>query len=163
MRNYNKERSLTALAALLIFALFAIGILSVLLGGAGVYRRLTLRNEASYDSRTCTQYIATKLRQASSPGAVAVAAFGEGDALVIAEEIEGARFLTRVYCHNGWLMELFTVADGAFAPEDGEKILPLEALSLTQNGQLLEISLTDTRGDRRDLALYLRESGGMQP
>ena len=59
MRNYTKERSLSTLAALLTFALFAIGILSVLLGGAKVYRRLNQRDQQSYDSRTCAQYNTT--------------------------------------------------------------------------------------------------------
>ena len=111
MKNHTNERSLSALAALLTFALFAIGILSVLLGGANVYRRLTQRDAQSYDSRTCAQYIATKLRPAPSPGAVAIAPFGDGDSLFITETIGDSTYLTRVYCHNGWLMELFTVAD----------------------------------------------------
>ena len=83
-----KEHALVPIAALLTFALFAIGILSVLLGGSQVYRRLTLRDQRSYDSRTCTQYIATKLRQAPAPDAVSVAPFGDSDALLIQQDIE---------------------------------------------------------------------------
>ena len=161
MKNYTNERSLSALAALLTFALFAIGILSVLLGGANVYRRLTQRDQHSYDSRTCAQYIATKLRQAPSPGAVAIAPFGDGDSLFITETIGDSTYLTRIYCHTGWLMELFTVADGAFAPEDGEKILPLQSLSLSRDGTLISIHLTDPDNSSQLLTLHIR--GGTAP
>ncbi len=161
MKSFNKERSLSALAALLTFALFAIGILSVLLGGANVYKRLTQRDTRSYDSRTCAQYIATKLRQAPAPGAVAVAPFGDGDGLFITETIGDSDYLTRVYCHNGWLMELFTVANGEFAPEDGEKILPLRSLSLTCDGSLVCVRLTDLDNTSQLLTLHIR--GGTAP
>lgn len=163
MKNYNKERSVTKVAALLLFGLFAVGILSVLLGGAGVYGRLTQRNTQSYHSRTCTQYIATKLHQASSPEAVAVAAFGQADALVLSQTIDGEEYLTRVYCHDGWLRELFTPAGGDFVPEDGEKILPLSDLSLSCNGTRVEASFTDTDGEAWALTLHIRGSEGVQP
>ena len=146
MKNNNMERSVSTLAALIIFALFAVGILAVLLGGAGVYQRLTQRDTVSYNSRTCTQYIATKLRQVPSPGAVSVASFGDADALVIREIIEQEEYLTRIYCHDGWLMELFTGKGSGFAPEDGEKILPLKGLSVDIEGGLLTISFTGEDG-----------------
>lgn len=161
MKNYTKERSLSTLAALLTFALFAIGILSVLLGGANVYQRLNQRDQNSYDSRTCAQYIATKLRQAPSPGAVAVAPFGDGDGLFITETIGDCAYLTRVYCHDGWLMELFTVVGGEFSPEDGEKILPLRTLSLTRDGSLVSVQLTDLDNTSQRLTLHIR--GGSAP
>lgn len=158
MRNYNKERSLSVLTALLTFALFAIGILSVLLGGAKAYQRLTQRDQRSYDCRTCTQYIATKLRQAPAPDAVAVSTLGGADALVITEEIEGTPYTTRIYCHDGWLMELFTAATGSFSPEDGEKILPLKQLSLTREGSLITASLTGENNETWHLTLAIRGS-----
>ena len=50
------------LAALLLFGLFAFCVLAVLLTGAGAYRRLTARDQAAYEWRSCTQYIATRVR-----------------------------------------------------------------------------------------------------
>ena len=160
MRNYTKERSLSTLAALLTFALFAIGILSVLLGGAKVYRRLNQRDQQSYDSRTCAQYIATKLRQVPTPDAVVIASFGDGDALLIGETIGQDSYLTRVYCYNGWLMELFTISGGDFAPEDGEKILPLRDLTLNHEESRISVSLTDTNDCTQHLILHIRGNGG---
>ena len=158
-----KEHTLVPIAALLTFALFAIGILSVLLGGSQVYRRLTLRDQRSYDSRTCTQYIATKLRQAPAPDAVSVAPFGDGDALLIQQAIEKTQYLTRIYCHDGWLMELFTLAGSDFSPEDGEKILPLDTLSIAMEGSLLSFGLTDPDHATQHITLSLRGKAGTLP
>lgn len=161
MKTIFKNRSLSSLVALLTFVLFATGILFVLLNGAGVYRRLTQRDQHSYDSRTCAQYVATKVRQAPSPTAVSVDTFGASDALLISQYIEDTEYVTRIYCHEQWLMELFTLAGGDFAPEDGEKILPLRSLTLSQDGSVLSVSLTDTNGDTQSLMLSVR--GGHAP
>ena len=50
---------------------FAVALLAVLLGGANVYDRLTARDSESYDSRTCVQYLTTKVRQSENAGACA--------------------------------------------------------------------------------------------
>ena len=159
MRNFLKNGSLSGLVALLTFVLFAISILFVLLNGAGVYRRLTQRDQYSYDSRTCAQYVATKMRQAPSPTAVSAAPFGTVDCLQISQDIEGLEFVTRIYCYENWLMEIFTLADGDFLPEDGEKILPLSSLSVSQDGSVFSFILTDTEGNTQHLTISARGGG----
>ena len=153
MRNFLKNGSLSGLVALLTFVLFAISILFVLLNGAGVYRRLTQRDQYSYDSRTCAQYVATKIRQAPSPAAISTDTFGTVDSLRISQDIEGLEFVTRIYCYENWLMEIFTLADGDFFPEDGEKILPLSSLSVSQDGSVFSFILTDTEGNTQHLTI----------
>ena len=159
MKNYFKNGSLSGLVALLTFVLFAISILFVLLNGAGIYRRLTERDQRSYDNRTCVQYLATKVRQAPSPTAVSADTFEDVDSLLIYQDIEDSVFVTRIYCYENWLMELFTIADGDFYPEDGEKILPLNALEISQDGEVFTFVLTDTEGNTQQLTMSVR--GGM--
>lgn len=161
MRNFLKNGSLSGLVALLTFVLFAISILFVLLNGAGVYRRLTQRDQYSYDSRTCAQYVATKMRQAPSPTAISTDTFGTVDSLLISQDIEGLEFVTRIYCYENWLMEIFTLADGDFLPEDGEKILPLGSLSVSQDGSVFSFILTDTEGNTQHLTISAR-GGNLQ-
>jgi len=163
MRERSGKRSISGLAALLLLGVFAAGILSVLLGGAGAYRRLTERDRLAYDSRTCLQYVATKLRQAPAPGTVSLSDFGDGDSLVISETVEGEDYCTRVYCHEGWLMELFTAAEGEFEPADGEKIMQARSLTLTQKGDLLRVEIVDGNGRGETLMLYLRGGEGARP
>lgn len=154
MKYMNSQRSLSAVAAMLVLAVFAVGILGVLLGGAGIYQRLVSKTDAAYDSRTCAQYLTSKVRQA--PGEVRLASFGNGMSLVIEQVYGEKEYITRVYCHEGWLMELFCAADGSFAPEDGEKILPVEDLKLAIHRGLL-IADVYTAQDHVHLKLDLRE------
>lgn len=130
-----RSNSISALSALLMLAVFALCILGALLGGAKVYAGMTARSESAYHSRTCLQYFATKVRQA--PGDVQITQFGDGDALFLYERLGSREYVTRIYCHNGWLMELYTLNTDGFAPEDGEKLLPLSSLTITADGSLL--------------------------
>ena len=156
MNNSKKERKLSTVAALILFSVFAVGVLGVLLGGAKLYRALVQRDVTAYDSRTCSQYLLSKLRQAPAPDAVEVSQFGDAEALVITQVVEGDTYITRIYCHNGWLMELFSLSEGEFSPEDGEKVLPASGLNVTQQGDLLIIAVTDGNGENLQLRCTMR-------
>lgn len=161
MKQDGKAKALTGIAALLVFAVFAVGILSVLLGSAGVYQRLTRQNSHAYESRTAAQYLAAKLRQAEGPPRVEH--FGDGAALVLSQTIGEKEYLTRIYCHEGWLRELFAAADRTFTPESGEKILPMEELQVNQDGKLLAFLLVMADGDEITMSLMTRQGKGAQP
>lgn len=152
-----------ALVVLLLFGLFAVCILSVLLTGADAYRRLARRDQHSYDGRTAVQYLSTRVRQADGLGQVSVRSFEGADALVLTEEIEGQTYETLVYCHDGFLRELFSAAGSEFLPEDGEKVLEAQALVLELEGQSLTARLTGPEGEVRELILYLRSREGAAP
>ena len=105
-RRREQKHEVTGLIALVLFGVFAVCVLSVLLTGADVYHRLTVRDREAYARRTGVQYVATKVRQAPAGSAVAVADFGGVDALELYEDIDGARYVTRIYSYGGWLREL---------------------------------------------------------
>lgn len=148
---------LDGLIALLLFGVFAVCVLAVLLTGADAYRRLTGRDQAAYDSRICVQYIATKVRQEDR---VAVEDFGGASALVLG----AGEYVTRVYCHDGYLMELYAAADdGDLAPEDGERVVEAGGLDLSLEEGLLTVSVCDSRGDWDTLLLSLRSGEGGAP
>lgn len=163
MRERSGKRSISGLAVLVLLGVFAAGILTVLLSGASAYQRLTERDARSYDSRTVVQYLATKVRQAPAPDCLTLSDFGEGDSLLIRETINGAEYWTQVYCHDGWLMELFTAADAGLAPEDGEKILQAQSLSAARSGDLLQLQVVDTDGAEHEIMLALRGGEGAAP
>ena len=154
------KHHMDGLLVLLLFGVFAACVLSVLLTGAQVYSRLTQRDQAAYDRRTCIQYLATKVRQAEQGDQVSVSDFGGAQALVLGEEIDGAAYLTRVYCYGGWLRELFSADEAGFAPEDVEKLLPARELELSLADGLLTAVLTDSRGQTLSLTLALRGGEG---
>lgn len=151
----HRHNTITHLAALLLLGLFALCLFAVLLYGVKAYRQLTARDRQIYDSRTCAQYLATKVRQAPVAEAVALSDFA-GGALVIRERLDGQDYVTRIYCHQSWLMELFTADADDFSPQDGEKLLEVQALTFGLEDGLLEISITPKDGMPRQLALFLR-------
>ena len=118
------------LLALLLLLVFAVCVLSVLLTGAGTYQTLTRRDQDSYDRRTAAQYLATRVRQADRADGVAVADFQGCDALELTETIDGTPYITRVYCYDGYLRELFSASEAQMTPADGEKVLAAQALTV---------------------------------
>jgi type II secretory pathway component PulJ len=156
MNESKAHSSISALAALLLLAVFAVGIFAVLISGATDYKSITARDSESYNQRTCMQYISTKLRQAANGQAVELAQFGDGAALLIHQQFSGKDYVNRIYCSDGYLMELFSAADGDFAPEDGEPLLELESMDIKQDGGLLSFELVDANGSTISFKLALR-------
>lgn len=146
------------LIALLLFGVFAACVLSVLMTGASAYRRLTERDQASYNRRTCVQYLATRVRQADQTDCISVDSdFGGVPALVLED---GYGFATWVYCWDGQLMELYAASGTDMTPQDGTGIMELQALNFTLSGGLLTIELTGAQGEQDTLALSLRSGEG---
>lgn len=156
MKSERSTRKIGNLAVLLLVGIFASCLLAVLLSGAKVYRGVTERGQESFDRRTAAQYLATRVRQSDMADALWVENFGDGAALVTAEEIDGVRYETRIYCHEGWLRELFAEAGYEAAPEDGEQVLPLAALELTLESGLLRAVLWGAEGSETELLLSCR-------
>jgi hypothetical protein len=150
------------LLALLLFAVFAVCVLSVLLTGTDIYGRLTRRDQASYQSRTAAQYLATRVRQADRQGGVSVGSFGDGDALVLEEDVDGERYLTWVYCYDGQLRELLTAEGNTLEPDAGEEILPADGLCLELDGSLLTAQVLED-GVWQTVRLSLRSGEGGWP
>ena len=146
------QHHMDGLIALLLFGVFAVCVLAVLLTGADAYRRLTQRDQASYSRRTCMQYLATRVRQADSLGQISVESFGGQDALVLSD----GEYLTRVYCYDGHLMELYCSVEAEMEPQDGEQVMEAEGLALSLEDGLLTAVFTGADGGEETLRLSLR-------
>lgn len=161
MRRQETKHHMDGLLMLLLFGVFAVCVLIVLLTGARAYRGLTDRDRAAYDRRTCVQYIATKVRQGDARGAVCVEDFHGENALRLNDSEAGC--VTRLYCYDGWLMELYAFADGELEPQDGERIMPLEGLELSLEEGLLTAEIRSGEGVTDTLRLSLRSEEGGGP
>lgn len=160
MREKRVKHHIDGLVALLLFGVFAACVLVVLLTGADAYRRLTERDQAAYERRTGVQYIATRVRQADHAGGVAVEDFGGADALILGAD---ETYAARVYCYDGWLMELYCLAGESFSPEDGERIIEAQELKLSLDQGMLGVQVLTAQeeapGSRTsELWLELRSS-----
>ena len=158
MKYEQKHSRLGDFAALLTFAIFALCILLVLLGGARLYQSLTQRDRQTYDRRTTTQYLSTRLHQADYENALSVEDFDGTTALCIRQTIGEREYLTRIYCYDGYLRELFTPAKGSFAPEYGEKLLPAEDMSVSMENNTLHLQI-----GQDSMLIYLRSLQGGSP
>lgn len=145
---------------LVLFGVFAICILAVLLTGAGAYERLAERQQEAYANRTVPQYITTKVRQTDAQGAIQIGDFCGVESLELIEYLDGKEYVTRIYCYDGFLRELFSVADGEFAPEDGEQILAAEQVDFSLESGFLQVAVTTTEGEKTIVKLALRSTEG---
>ena len=159
MKTRQTRQKLESVLVLLLFAVFAVCILWVLLLGGDAYRRISLRDQNSYDFRTASQYLTTRLRQSDALGQASVEPFGSADALVFTQTIEGKTYETLVYCCDGYLRELFTANRADFQPEDGEKVLEAQSLSLRLDGRTLTAEIVTPDGRPQRLTLQLRSGG----
>lgn len=136
----DKNNKASGLMPLLVLTLLTLCLLLVLLTGAKLYRQLVDRGEAQYAARTASQYLATRLRQAEH---ITITAFGDGDALALGQQIQGEDYVTYIYCHDGFLRELFCPQDAALLPADGEALLEARSLTLSLEEGLLTAVLSD--------------------
>lgn len=163
MKHNATQWKITALMPLMVFFLFALCLLTVLLTGAKVYRQTVSQGQALSDSRTAIRYLTTRVRQADSAGQIALDRFDDADALVFYEEIDGELYKTLVYCHKGYLRELFCSDAGMFSAEDGETILPLKQLLLRDDGNCIQMQLFLPDDSSYALTLHLRSRGEALP
>lgn len=155
-----KSEHLEGLMALLLFGVFAVCLLVVLLTGADSYQRLTERDQAASDGRTCAQYLTTRVRQADEGQAVSVERFGDGGALCFTQSIVGEAYVTRIYVYDGWLMELFCRDGAELEPADGERIMSARSLEAEERDGLLRLSIAPESGEAVELLLSLRSGEG---
>ena len=150
--NNNGHRRITELLALLVFGLFALCVAAVLLTGAKTYQTLTQRGSEASSHRVAVRYMTTRFQQAS---AVRVEDFCGLQSLTIPEETGGKAYITRVYCYEGTIRELFSGANAQVAPVDGEIIMEAEMLTFSQEGNLLAVEIRLPDGSCQQLLLHL--------
>lgn len=162
MRKQERKANTSGMLALLLFLVFTVCILSLLMTGADTYQRLSQRDQDSYDRRTATQYVTTKVRQFDVSGEVFVGAFNtgvpdaQGDTLYLKEAYDGEAYYTRIYCHDGSIRELFAEQTGSFLPEDGEIIMKCQSLQFFLEDHLLTVEIGHETGETEQFILYLR-------
>ncbi len=153
--NKHTSTGLANLVPLLLFAVLAVSVLTVLMTGAEQYGALTERDQVIHTQRTAIQYIHTKLRQA--PDGVTVTDFDSCTTVSITENIEGFPCVTRIYCYDGYLRELFALAGEEMTPAAGEKIIEMEHMDVTMTDGLLTITLMDESGDTMTVVHYVEK------
>lgn len=144
---------------LVLFAVLTVCMVLVLFTGAGVYQRLTTRGQKAYEERTVPLYIATKVRQADSAGAVETERSAGVDVLVLKEWIDGTCYLTRIYGYEGYVREWFAAEDVVFEPMEGEPVAKAEEVRFALENGCLYVTTTGADGTVKEQMLTLRSVG----
>lgn len=145
---------------LVLFAILAVCGVLVLLTGAEVYGRLTDRGQDAFTNRTVPLYIATKVRQADCAGAVSVEQESGTDILRLSEQIDGKGYVTRIYCYEGVVRELFSAEEVPFVPEAGEMIAEADGVFFSMKDGCLTVKTAQEDGGVTEQILTLRSWSG---
>lgn len=146
----------------MLFAVFAFCVITVLITGAKIYESFTARDQLSYDHRTVSSYLTTRIRQSDAVGAYFIGDFSdatpgsEGDTFYFCEYFEGKAYYTRIYCHEGYLYELFSVSDEPFDPADGERILAVDDLRFFVTGNVVTVEVRYADGEQQTVCVNMR-------
>ncbi len=125
-----------------------------LVGGLGVFERIFSRSETAFNSRTCVGYIYTHIRSCGSPEDIYVSGFS-GSCLEIPDE--SGEFVTKIYCHQGWLTELFCEKGSELSPEDGERVMKLESILFFEQNGLLKVTFANGETKREAFVNLFKE------
>lgn len=126
---------------MLLLLIFSAAILLLLLTGAKSYKALVTRGRTTQDERICELYLSNRLHQAASPESMRLARYDGIDCLEIVSKIDGKEYLTRVYCADGWIRELFSDAELTFRADAGERVAEAQGLSFEEKDGLLLVKL----------------------
>ena len=124
MKTEIKKPNISGIFPVLSFAVLAACIVIVLVTGARLYGRSNQQDSVDYYRRTVTGYITTRFMQSNVEGRFFVGDFHEalprssGNTLFFTETIGGKEYVTRVYCHEGNVYELFSPLEANIAPEN---------------------------------------------
>lgn len=140
-----------------LFCVFAFSALMLVIIGADVYKSTVSHMDDNFAARTSYAYLSEKIRQKDCSEGIYVTEFGDGNALVLAEEINGTRYYTYLYRHNNSLKELFSNAPETLGPEAGQTIMDCTVFDITQvSSDLYYFHLEGPEGSSADLYVTTR-------
>ena len=130
---------------LALLCVFIIGSLALMNVGVHVYKNIVENNAENFRLRASLSYMATKVRQYDAVDTISVQEEEGVPMLVFQEELEGATYLTKIYCYDGNMMELFQ--------EEGLE----HDLQIEQQGNQILLTAMDG-GKKESLTLSLRSA-----
>lgn len=142
----------------LLLGIFAVLCTLMVLLGAQLYRGSVARTEETASARVLNSYVINVVRANDASGLVRCEQRSGTDVLVFDWDADGASYETLVYCHDGYLRELFTEAGQQFNPAFGDEICPAQSFRAQMQDGLLRVELSDEHGQDSVLHLALRSS-----
>jgi hypothetical protein len=146
-----KKHVVGVVFTLLLLGVFALSAVFVATLGAEVYRSVTAKMQANFDTRTSLVYLAEKVRQ--SGGGFGVRDLDGRSALVMREEYGGETYETWIYVSDGTLFETTVGSGVSVKPGGGQAIMALRSMDFEIDGALVRVTSVNDAGDEETLTL----------
>ena len=131
--------------AMLLFGVLAIALFLALAGGTTAYERIAEDDQAARDMRMGTSLIANTVRAVDAADAVTVGEGPDGRALVLVEHLDSGTFETRLYLHDGWIVEEYAVAGSPYDPAGAVQVAASETFSFEVQPNAVRIDCDEGR------------------
>ena len=158
-QRHQNGQTMNLLFTMLLFLVFVLCALFTVLIGGKVYENINSRIEENYFGQVVLNYVANKVRQSDRAGSVTVKDMEGTSVLELAQEINGASYVTWIYYRDGAVRELFTDTESGLGLKDGLEIIGCEGLTFSQEGAVLKVVAAGDAGGT--LFLNVR-SGGVE-
>lgn len=151
-------------APVILFALFVVLLLLALVMGLRSFASEVTASNASKDARLSVGFIANTVRSLDSAGFIRSGEGPEGEALVLVEHVSVGDFETRIYKHDGNLVQEYSPSEAPYSPETATVMFPTEEFEFFVERGMLTI---DTDQGNTNIALRtaypLDEDDGTDP
>lgn len=152
-----KRHSVNVVFTIMLLGIFAVSAVSVAMIGAQVYARGAENLQANFGARTSVVYLSEKVR--ACPGDISVREMGEGNALVLSENVDGQIYESWIYILDGSLCESVMRQGASLLPGAGQKIMPLLSFDADVDEEGVRISVETDKGQALSTFISRRTDG----
>lgn len=155
-----RSHVIDTLFVLCLLFLFIISAITVIIIGAGVYKKNVSAMSGNYSHRIACAYISEKIRQSDVKGRIFTEELFGQTTLVMQDEVDGVLYNTYIYNHDGYLRELYARSDlKELFPQSGQKILEISSFDITElNESCFKIQVTLDDGTVEDFLISKRST-----
>ena len=150
----SRARIVEMACIMLLLFLFGASTYSLVAAGFGSFNRMNKSQDECLNMRVAINYLTTHIRRFDMEGSVRIFDSPLGTCLVLGEDIDGERYETRIYFHNGHLHESFVSAETPYDEGYGAEIIPLDSFDIKRENNVIGIELSGG-ANKRNITLAL--------
>ncbi len=124
----------------LLLAVFFSALLMALTCGVNVYRKVSDIQTANSSMREGLELIQNLVRSNDASESIAFGDGPEGRSLVIVQHLDSGTYETRVYLHEGRIVQEYSLAGSAYTPDKASVICSSNTFSFSYEDGLLSVS-----------------------
>ena len=155
-RGTRKEAS-SRTFTIVLMAVFFVVLMAGLAAGVSIYRSVAQVQTSANDMRLESGLLANSVHVADAADAVEVGQGPEGPMLVLVEKLASGDYETRIYQHQGNIVQEYAIAGRALAPDRAQVLAPSATFDVSFAGNLLTVK---TDQGSFDVALRSQQGGG---